>query len=517
MRGELKIMKSKSVAMILGSVMVVVLLCILGRMVYVSSNKYSEDADYLINFLDNNFPLFQQEKDTIGYDFNLEKKKLLKKISKSRDDVEFYDNVSKTLTLLQNRHCSVLDSGAVNGILPVNYSDINVSKDEYHEKLKYWDNIKINNMLFPDIIYNYIEGKYVVVESNNVDIKKGYIITMIDNIPIDKYVKTHLDLVSLQYDVKRNCFYDIGGNLFVRIRNVNSEDILISVLDTDNRVKNCKVKLSHISSNSFTMNYIKSVKSEENVVTNLIDKSTAYIRVKEMNFNEKDTKVIDEFFHFITESSYKNVIIDIRRNAGGSGVALNKLIEKINIGNNKELNNYYCYRKGEMINRYLNNDMRSFFGGAEEVKSSILDESGDKYKILKQKAHIEHSSSAFTGRVYILVDGKVYSSSSTFLSLVKRASLGTIVGTNTGDGGIGTSPIMMVLPQSKLTFRMQSCTGVTSIEEKQYYDIKGITPDIYVEQKLDDYISALKNNVEDIRCTRYDTMYNKCLQVIQSN
>ena len=78
---------------------------------YNQYKTYKEDAVYLLNFLEDNYPYFEVKEKTLNYNFLDSKEKFIKKISKSKNDAEFIKNVSNVMMYLQNDHSSIcLDS-----------------------------------------------------------------------------------------------------------------------------------------------------------------------------------------------------------------------------------------------------------------------------------------------------------------------------------------------------------------------------------------------------------------------
>lgn len=66
----------------------------------------------------------------------------------------------------------------------------------------------------------------------------------------------------------------------------------------------------------------------------------------------------------------------------------------------------------------------------------------------------------FNGKVYLLVNHKVYSSSESFASFCKATKFATIIGEKTGGDGLGITPAMNVLPNSGILFCYPIVMGV---------------------------------------------------------
>ena len=72
-------------------------------------------------------------------------------------------------------------------------------------------------------------------------------------------------------------------------------------------------------------------------------------------------------------------------------------------------------------------------------------------KTIKPKDPID-----FRGKIYLLVDYRVYSSSESFAAFCKDSGFATLVGETTGGDGIGIDPLFFSLPNSGIVIRFSS-------------------------------------------------------------
>ncbi|MEA4919537.1 MAG: S41 family peptidase [Clostridiaceae bacterium] len=85
----------------------------------------------------------------------------------------------------------------------------------------------------------------------------------------------------------------------------------------------------------------------------------------------------------------------------------------------------------------------------------------------------------FDGKVFLLVNGSVYSAADQFVSFCKDSGFATIVGSTTeGDGG-GITPIWSQMPNTKLLF-IYRVTYILNPDGSCNQE-KGVTPDIYTD------------------------------------
>lgn len=183
-----------------------------------------------------------------------------------------------------------------------------------------------------------------------------------------------------------------------------------------------------------------------------------------------DIELIDEYLNNIKE--YQALIIDIRGNGGGDSYywisyLVPKLIDKV-----YENTNYNFWKDGEIINNYLKKSKVKYSTGFGEVKDldttklvSLPVEVKEDFKYYsKNTMEISPSEDSikFKGNIYLLVDKLVYSSSEAFASFAKQTGFATLIGERTGGDGIGSDPLLHMLPNSGYVFRFSKDMGTTA-------------------------------------------------------
>ncbi|MDU5249439.1 MAG: S41 family peptidase [Clostridium perfringens] len=183
-----------------------------------------------------------------------------------------------------------------------------------------------------------------------------------------------------------------------------------------------------------------------------------------------DIELIDEYLNNIKE--YQALIIDIRGNGGGDSYywisyLVPKLIDKV-----YENTNYSFWKDGEIINNYLKKSKVKYSTGFGEVKDldttklvNLPVEVKEDFKYYsKNTMEISPSEDSikFKGNIYMLVDKLVYSSSEAFASFAKQTGFATLIGERTGGDGIGSDPLLHMLPNSGYIFRFSKDMGTTA-------------------------------------------------------
>lgn len=235
----------------------------------------------------------------------------------------------------------------------------------------------------------------------------------------------------------------------------------------------------------------------------IIPNDVAYIKVKQMDgFRiEEDGVEIRKFLESIKD--YPKLIVDIRGNGGGSDYYWVKNIVQPLI--NKPLSvDYYLFAKG-------GEDSQKFYKARKmNLKDiSTLDEnlihkfpeeiSTDfKYYKLSTDKIKPKNPVGFKGKIYLLVNSGVYSSSERFASFAKGSGFATLVGGRTGGDGIGIDPLLFSLPNSGLVVRYSSLLCLnpdyTINEEVQTTPDIELSPFSPVDHKYDECIQYVIND-----------------------
>ncbi|MDK0540853.1 S41 family peptidase [Clostridium perfringens] len=184
----------------------------------------------------------------------------------------------------------------------------------------------------------------------------------------------------------------------------------------------------------------------------------------------KDIELIDEYLNNIKK--YQALIIDIRGNGGGDSYywisyLVPKLIDKV-----YENTTYSFWKDGEVINNYLKKSKVKYSTGFGEMKDldttklvNLPVEVKEDFKYYsKNTMEISPSEDSikFKGNIYMLVDKGVYSSSEAFASFAKQTGFATLIGERTGGDGIGSDPLLHMLPNSGYIFRFSKDMGTTA-------------------------------------------------------
>lgn len=218
----------------------------------------------------------------------------------------------------------------------------------------------------------------------------------------------------------------------------------------------------------------------------IIPNEVAYLKINQMNGGaiEEDGKEIRKFYDEIKD--YSKLIIDIRGNGGGSDYYWQKNVMEPLIKESITVENYIFTRgtygkpfykargiKQSAVSKLNKNILNEF---PEEIETDF-----HSYFISGRTIHPVNPID-FKGKIYLLVDKGVYSSSESFAAFCKDSGFVTLVGETTGGDGIGIDPLFFSLPNSGIVIRFSSLLALngdgTINEEVQ------TTPDIEIDSTI---------------------------------
>lgn len=250
----------------------------------------------------------------------------------------------------------------------------------------------------------------------------------------------------------------------------------------------------------------KSLANTQNLIVQDINEDIAYLKIRSMINPESDAfeDDLDLLKSYLKKSKNKKaLIIDLRGNGGGNSDYTNAYLYPMLMGKKhfKDSHEYILFRNEEVF---------KYDPQYPELKSSIkkIREADFKYmeenipflnpdkkmmaEIRKNFTHIIYNPAnknarefgdeyKFNGNLYLFVDRDVYSSAQIAAHFFRDNDLGTIIGEKTGGDGIGTSPAMVKLPNTRYILRFSHELGLreaNSIEESTY-----TIPDIEIPRK----------------------------------
>lgn len=232
---------------------------------------------------------------------------------------------------------------------------------------------------------------------------------------------------------------------------------------------------------------IRAVENEtrESQITSSVygDRKAAYIKIDsfELTNYQKDKATLEAFFSGIED--VPNLIIDLRGNRGGSDLYWEDLIAMPNAKDNLISERYFLFNQNEITKDYI----AALGIDASEINSlpepllSRYEDSFTHYIIDTEKCNA--AGNPYNGKIWVLIDDTIYSSSENFVMFCKNTGFATLVGTSTGgDGGIA-DPILISLPDSGLIIRFSAFYGLNN--DGSGNEANGTEPDIVISDNED--------------------------------
>lgn len=250
----------------------------------------------------------------------------------------------------------------------------------------------------------------------------------------------------------------------------------------------------------------KSLANTQNLKVQDINKDIAYLKIRSMIDPESDAFADDLSLlkSYLKKSKNKRVlIIDIRGNGGGNASYIYDYLYPMIMGKKdfKDTHEYILFRTDEVfkydpqypeIKRVIKKIKESDFKYMEENIPFLKKDKEMMGDLRKNYTHIIFNPGyknkgefkddyKFDGNIYLLVDRDVYSSAQVAAHFFKDNNLGVVIGEKTGGDGIGTSPAMVKLPNTKYILRFSHELGLRETEtiDETTYTI----PDIEIPRK----------------------------------
>lgn len=255
-------------------------------------------------------------------------------------------------------------------------------------------------------------------------------------------------------------------------------------MDAEQEKRARQAKIAEINANHAT---------PQNVQTfDVIPHKLAYLSIKDLThfslIEDSEKQQVKQFLQAVRD--YPALIIDIRTNQGGDTRYWSNFLLPAIINKPLSLDLYSFFKQGEHINAYQKT--RPSVTAIDRQKLKNLPVSADLAGILDKFAYQEiqpflikpaDDSIKFGGKIYLLVDNGVYSSAETLAIFAKYTGFATLVGQPTKGDGIGTEPMIMLLPNTHFAVRYAKQLGVAP--NGTINAIAGTQPDIIVANSPD--------------------------------
>lgn len=430
-----------------------------------SYQQMLEDHDSLVSKIKQTSPIIYFNKEVRGIDFTQHATILRKQINTKTSTQEFLQIVHKTLNAAQDGHTSRLGTFQLD-LMKKYWIPAGIIKDidstDAENGYKYDSYFKTAFPSKLDLNLIYTAGEYYNLLSFSYK-EKNYPTSMklisCNGIEIHQFVKSLTELASpLRWDRTNNRTYKEDFYYHPETYKNNKLKLVFEDKDFNNYkldiVKNDTVKFLEEKNWKYGYNGAK-----DTVITHYFEKQGVfYAKLPRMNEELGDS--INKHLKTATSKyKIKSVVIDIRGNGGGSdntyAAFLKKIVkdtlrQNIVVGMNWSAQNRHYY---EINQDSIKNNLSFTF----KVDVPTLKE--PKMFYVQQPFDFvvpDSNKYPFKGNIYIIQDRYIYSSASNLSALAKNSEQLVSIG-ETPDllGGMQTDPRILMLPNSKLIFRVE--------------------------------------------------------------
>ncbi|WP_422104196.1 S41 family peptidase [Winogradskyella sp.] len=450
-----------------------------------TTDEMLEDFDSFLNTVKNYSPQTPVRKAVTGIDPLEELYKMQSKIPNIKSTEAFANLILSAITVLQDGHSSLLWPRGYSSeeLKELGFSDITIELFPLYYELRRSKGIqkKFNLKL------KYLDGQYYNIMSfvhNGVHYDSGLRLVAIN----DQHAQ---DFIGALYPYKYRMRWDYSNKRyysenFYRALNFEPEQRL--KLKFVN--KNKEVFMGEFKQNeaiAYGENQDSDVSRREKKVEYFEEEQILYIRIPKMNLDHIDFYP-EEIRAKASGKPLKKVIIDIRDNTGGTDNVWVKVLSSII---NKPIDFellLLAVPSEEMKNRYPEDSPNW-----KSYKATFLDDyeyavfaSGDR------KIEPDSTSLNFKGKIYILQNENIYSSSGALAAIGMLAENIYTVGQNTGQLlGRGINPFVFELPNSKILYRIEPVIDFQNVENA--LDVYHDNVEIPVELNIDQYLKRINH------------------------
>lgn len=438
-----------------------------------------EEHDSLISYIKQISPIIYFNKEVRGIDFEKLSEQLNKKITATTTMPEYLDILYKTINVAQDNHTSLLSSSFIkkyiqkywipSGVKVIGYDSLAVDYARHYDK---YFNKRFKTKLNLELVYT--NGEYynlLPFKYKNKNYPSKMKLLKCNGKEIHNEVEKMIELVSaLKWDRDRNITYYED---FYKSSSIYENDTLVLDFIAQNK-KEYRLKIAKQD----TVTFLKKIKT--NFSYNDNTKVTSHYYAKEKLFYAKLPQMeislgdsLKNRLKSVTDKNpVKSIVLDIRGNGGGSDLTYINFLKKVikeplsihlKLGRNysNTILDYYSINKDTIIKHEAYRTNLENVPVLETQKMFYIEY--PEYKFVTPDT-IKYP---FDGKIYILQDRFIYSSSSNLSNLAYKSEQLISIGENPNLlGGLQTNPIAISLPYSKLFLRIEPQIDFTNIKTK---------------------------------------------------
>ncbi len=365
--------------------------------------------------------------------------------------------------------------------------------------------------------FRLINDRMLVVKSIDDLVKDGYEIISINGIKVKKIVKTILPIVRADgsNDGKRRSLLENGKEYFgyfdifyPMFFSMKSDRFALEVYDFKTK-KASKAEVLAVNHAERDKSIKAKYDEKEYFKTKFdwLDDKTAIMTIND--FGNYDGKYDFGKFYATSVADYKakngkNLIIDVRKNEGGNGSEMFKLVQYLiekPIEYVEIQNTWQMLKIDTSLIKYVDNKKWAFPWFRQSEKGYDKTPMGQwKGKDADKPQIFQPNNERFAGNIFLLSSPTHSSATFMMVDTFKKHKLATVIGQTTGGNqkGVTASALFfMLLPHSKIEIDVP-LVGTDLAIAKNLPDA-GITPDIYVKPNILDVVNGIDTEMEVVK------------------
>ncbi|WP_299252169.1 S41 family peptidase [uncultured Aquimarina sp.] len=311
--------------------------------------------------------------------------------------------------------------------------------------------------------------------SNNPEIKVGAEILSINGIPMKDILskiypqisaeRTYLKNVKIEvYSFPRYYWQVFGKQDHFEIETQDKEKIKKYLIDAVNLIDGYETKRTEVLNTKMSLQYFE---------------TSSYLNPGNFGGDEKAyQKFIDSAFSKINKSGKRNLIIDLRNNAGGDNSFSDYLVSYI-------ANKPFRWNSKLTIktSKFLKEHTRKHNDTTDTYFKNILNHTDNEvYNYDFGEFQPQEKNKRFHGKVYVLINRQSHSQSAVTAAQIQDYKFGTIVGEETGDyPSLYASLFQYSLPNTGIVVKVPKGYIVRVNGSKKQ---EGVIPDIFIRDHL---------------------------------
>jgi len=371
-----------------------------------------------------------------------------------------------------------------------------ISLESFYKQNEWWKLFnEIKSYWFSDLQVMYLDGNYVTTEDYLVVEKRidsGSTILTIDNIPADEYVKSIQHRMWLRFDRHLKKAYHSDGTPFVMYGKKREHPWAVQFLLNDSGIVDYELPIT----TDITKVPIRPT-PESNVICRELTDEVVYLKVASFPGGSTRRREYKTIRNFITggQEKYTKLILDLRRNSGGSPVYWEKNLIPFFIKEPVSYVQYSAVKKkiyDKLEQPFLasRERMRPFYDSGTFRKVLLNDLPWDNlsdyfndtewYFFENSKTYSPFEGFNLKSKVYVLMDNDCFSATEDFLKTVKQLDPITLVGASSiGGAAAFIEPWLFELPNSRIIFSLEIELAFNS--DGTINEIYGTSPDFDLE------------------------------------